>query len=251
MCDLDDTLTTAGRLPAASYDRLERLSNAGLAVIIVTGRPSGWCDLMARLWPVDAVIGENGAVVFRRVGANIERRWLRDADARARDRSRLEKALTDAVAAVPGSAPATDNPWRETDIALDFAEDVPPLALGEAERAKAVFEAAGATAKVSSIHVNAWFGDHDKKTTSFAVLKQHYGLSEAEARQRFAYIGDSPNDAPMFAALDHTIGVANVARFDLPPGSQPRYLTAGDSADGFVELADAILSAKASPRAAS
>jgi len=255
MCDLDDTLTTDGRLPAKSYDRLERLSDAGLAVIIVTGRPAGWCDLIARLWPVDAVIGENGAVVFRKVGegktASVEREWLRDADTRARDRSRLEEALHAAIAAVPGSAPATDNPWRDTDIALDFAEDVAPLSLEHAARAKAVFEAAGATAKISSIHVNAWFGDHDKKTTAFAVLKKHFGLDEGQARQRIAYIGDSPNDAPMFAALDHTIGVANVKRFDLPPASQPRYVTTRDSADGFVELADAILSAKATPGATS
>lgn len=253
MCDLDDTLTTDGGLPAKSYDRLERLSDAGLAVIIVTGRPAGWCDLIARLWPVNAVIGENGAVVFRKVGegknVSVEREWLRDADTRARDRSLLEKALHAAIAAVPGSAPATDNPWRDTDIALDFAEDVTPLSLEHAARAKAVFEAAGATAKISSIHVNAWFGDHDKKTTAFAVLKKHFGLDEGQARQRIAYIGDSPNDAPMFAALDHTIGVANVKRFDLPPASQPRYVTTRESADGFVELADAILSAKAAPGA--
>ncbi|HSW82007.1 MAG TPA: hypothetical protein VLH12_00930, partial [Usitatibacter sp.] len=45
--DIDDTLTSHGRLFAAAYGALERLQNAGLLVIPVTGRPAGWCDHIA------------------------------------------------------------------------------------------------------------------------------------------------------------------------------------------------------------
>src|SRR5258707_4262848 len=58
LLDIDDTLTTDGRLSAAAYGALEDLSRRGLRLIPVTGRPAGWCDLIARFWPVDAVRSE-------------------------------------------------------------------------------------------------------------------------------------------------------------------------------------------------
>ena len=59
--DIDDTLTTEGRLTGAAYAALERFKVAGKRAIAVTGRPAGWCDHIARMWPLDAVVGENGA----------------------------------------------------------------------------------------------------------------------------------------------------------------------------------------------
>ena len=65
LTDIDDTLTTHGRLTAQAYAALERLRAAGRRVIPITGRPAGWCDHIARMWPVDAVVGENGAFYMR------------------------------------------------------------------------------------------------------------------------------------------------------------------------------------------
>ena len=62
--DIDDTFTCHGRIPACAFDALWALHNAGLMTIPVTGRPASWCDHIARMWPVDAVIGENGALYF-------------------------------------------------------------------------------------------------------------------------------------------------------------------------------------------
>lgn len=245
LCDLDGTLTRNGRLPAACYARLEQLSEAGLRVFIITGRPAGWCDLIVRLWPVDGVVGENGAFHFRRGARGIDRVWTQSAQTRAANTAALEAALDAALAATPGSAPAADNPWRDVDRALDFAEDVGPLPLSAAETARAAFEAHGATAKVSSIHVNAWIGEHTKLGAALDLLASIGVATPEAAAARFAYIGDSPNDAPMFAALTHTVGVAGVAAFDLPPDDQPRYITEGDEADGFIEFADAVLAARA------
>ena len=56
LTDIDDTLTENGRLPAKSYQALERLKQAGLKVIPITGRPAGWCDQIARMWPVDGAV---------------------------------------------------------------------------------------------------------------------------------------------------------------------------------------------------
>src|SRR5262249_57511345 len=64
LADIDDTITTDGKLTAAAYGALERLQAAGFRVVPITGRPAGWCDHIARMWPVDAVVGENRAFYF-------------------------------------------------------------------------------------------------------------------------------------------------------------------------------------------
>ena len=63
--DIDDTITTESRLTSDVFLAIEKLTAAGLSVVPITGRPAGWCDMIARMWPVDAVIGENGAFYFR------------------------------------------------------------------------------------------------------------------------------------------------------------------------------------------
>ncbi len=63
LTDIDGTLTTGGRLPACAGLALEQLSQSGLHVIPVTGRCIAWAEILVRLWPVDAIIGENGAFI--------------------------------------------------------------------------------------------------------------------------------------------------------------------------------------------
>ena len=244
--DIDDTLTTDGRLTAAAYGALERLRDAGLLVVPITGRPAGWCDHIARMWPVDAVVGENGAFYFRydTAARKLEKRFLASEEERAANRRRLATLREEILAAVPGAALASDQLYREADLAIDFCEDVAPLPRAEVDRIVALFERAGATAKVSSIHVNGWFGSYDKLGMTRTLMRECFGVELDAERDAFVFAGDSPNDAPMFAYFPHAVGVANVAEFRDRMVALPTYVTAGRSGAGFVELADLLIAAR-------
>jgi HAD superfamily hydrolase (TIGR01484 family) len=244
--DIDDTLTLDGRLPAAAYSALEALETAGIAVVPVTGRPAGWCDLIARLWPVAAVVGENGAFYYAydREARRMARVYVKDAVERAADRRRLELILEDVLAEVPGAALAADQAGRDCDLAIDFAEDVGPLDDDAVRRIVAVFERHGAVAKVSSIHVNGWFGSYDKRSMCERLLVERFGTSREALGERAAFVGDSPNDAPMFGSFPCSIGVANLQRFFDALDAYPRWITRLNGGLGFRELADRLLAAR-------
>jgi HAD superfamily hydrolase (TIGR01484 family) len=246
MTDIDDTLTDHGRLPAVSYAALERLSDAGLHVVPVTGRPAGWCDLIARQWPVDGVVGENGAMYFRYLDG--ERRMLRvyarDPAARAADRARLDEIRAAVLAEVPGAAVAADQAYREADLAIDFCEDVPPLPRAAVDRIVEIFVRHGAVAKVSSIHVNGWYGTYDKLSTARRFLAEALGIDAEAEREAIVFAGDSPNDAPMFGYFPQSVGVANVLDFADRLGHKPRWVAEARGAQGFAELAAALLAAR-------
>jgi HAD superfamily hydrolase (TIGR01484 family) len=245
-CDIDDTLTTDGRLTAEAYTALERLHAAGLAVVPITGRPAGWCDHIARMWPVAAVVGENGALYFRydRGQRTIKRGYADDTATRARNRERLAAVGGEIIKAVPGSAIAADQPYRETDLAIDYREDVAPLARDAVERIVALMQARGLTAKVSSIHVNGWFGAYDKLTMTKRLMREEFGVDIDAVRAAYAFVGDSPNDAPMFAFFPHSVGVANVRDFAGRLAHEPKYVTSTSSGAGFCELAEFLLVAR-------
>ncbi|HWA45763.1 MAG TPA: HAD-IIB family hydrolase, partial [Hypericibacter adhaerens] len=229
------------------YDALERLKSAGLIVIPVTGRPAGWCDMIARFWPVDAVVGENGAFYFRYDAAarRMIRRYAKSDLERARDRKRLQE-LADAIPReVKGSAIASDQAYREADLAIDFCEDVAPLDAAEIDRIAELFRERGATAKISSIHVNGWFGDYDKLGMSRRLFQEVFAIDLDREREAFVYAGDSPNDQPMFAYFPHAVGVANVRDFTDRLKDKPRYVTPSRGGAGFAELAAALLAARA------
>lgn len=241
LLDIDDTLTTAGHLTAQAYDALERLQRSGKRVIPVTGRPAGWCDHIARMWPVDAVVGENGAFYFWHSSDRLHRRYYDDAATRAAKRGRLEALANHIVDAVPGSAVAADQAYRETDLAIDFCEDVAALPLEAAERIAALMRESGLTAKISSIHVNGWFGDYDKLTMTRALFSERFGTDLAKRNGQVVFVGDSPNDAPMFGFFDRSVGVANVRRFAPALPHSPKFVTDAPSGAGFAELADHLL----------
>jgi len=244
-CDIDDTLTTDGRLTAEAYSALERLRAAGKLVVPITGRPAGWCDHVARMWPVDAVVGENGAFYFSydRAARRLVKRFRDDEATRAANRARLAAVRERVLAEVPGSGVASDQLYRETDLAIDYCEDVPPLPRQAVERIVAIMEAAGMTAKVSSIHVNGWFGHYDKLGMTRTLMQERFGvdLDQEDARAHYAFVGDSPNDAPMFAFFPHSVGVANVRDFDGRMSAPPRFVTTARCGAGFAELADMII----------
>ena len=243
--DIDDTLTHEGRLEADAYGALERLKQAGLAVVPITGRPAGWCDMVARFWPVDGIVGENGAFYFAydHKARRMRRRYIQDEPTRAQGRAGLAKIAARVLKEVPGAAVASDQLYRESDLAIDFCEDVPPLDEKAVERIVAIFQEEGAVAKVSSIHVNGWFGDYDKLTMSKLFAREVLGCDLVADKADYVYCGDSPNDAPMFGFFTNACGVANVQDFVGRMEALPAYIANGRGGAGFVEIADAILAA--------
>ena len=246
--DIDDTLSTDGRISAAAYSAMERLREAGLLMIPITGRPAGWCDHIARMWPVDAVVGENGAFYMRYDASRrkLIRRFVASDAQRDSNRARLRAIGERILREVPGAAWASDQLYREADIAIDFCEDVPRLPQADIDRIVALMRAEGLTAKVSSIHVNGWFGAYDKLGMTRTLMREAFAVDLDAEKDRFVFIGDSPNDAPMFAFFPLSAGVANVRDFAGRLDAEPKYVTQARSGAGFVELVDAILAIRPS-----
>jgi HAD superfamily hydrolase (TIGR01484 family) len=244
-CDIDDTITAGGLLPSHSYNALWRLHEAGIEVVPVTGRPAGWCDHIARMWPVAAVIGENGAFIYSydRRGRKMRRLSLVDEVQRREGRTRLERIRERVLREVPASRISADQAFRITDLAIDFCEDVvPPLNREDIDRICSIIEEEGATYKISSIHVNCWYGDFDKvRGVRRFLADAERNPTGGEMQDRITFIGDSPNDEPLFEALDHSIAVANIRAFLDRLHHLPAYVTDGESAAGFSEAVRTIL----------
>jgi HAD superfamily hydrolase (TIGR01484 family) len=241
LTDIDGTLTQDGRLPAESYDRLWRLKEAGLHVIPVTGRPAGWCELIARLWPVHGVVGENGAFFFSLKKHRMQRHFRLSRAERRESRAGLRTIRQEVLEKVPGAAIASDQFSRLFDLAVDFSEDVKPLPPEQVDRIVAIFEAHGAHAKVSNIHVNGWFGDYDKVSTCKQYLQKEFGMNERRMKAECIFVGDSPNDEPMFEFFPHTFAVANIKDFLNRLRHKPAYIAGTAEAAGFTQVADRLL----------
>jgi HAD superfamily hydrolase (TIGR01484 family) len=244
-CDIDDTLTSEGRLTARAYAALERVHASGKLVVPITGRPAGWCDHIARMWPVDAVVGENGAFYFYYDAQRkkLAQRFLFDAPTRAANREKMDAVRARILREVPGCALASDQRYREADLAIDYCEDVPRLSDAEVDRIVTLLRAAGMTAKISSIHVNGWFGEYDKLGMTRTLMRERYGVDLARDEAGYLFVGDSPNDAPMFRFFSNSVGVANVADFGARLSDAPAYLSSRRSGEGFVEVVERLLEA--------
>jgi hypothetical protein len=243
LTDIDDTLTTEGRLKSNAYTALENLSNSGFIVIPVTGRCAGWCDHIARMWPVNGVVGENGAFFFsyNHQSKKMQQTYCQTPKERKENHLALHEIKKTILKNVSGSALASDQDYRHTDLAIDFAEDVATLSSNKIKEIVTIAENAGAIAKVSSIHVNCWIGSHNKLSTSLTTLEQVFGVSNSNIQNEVLFIGDSPNDSMMFDYFNKSVGVANVMDFIKELDKPPKYITLNHSGEGFVELADSLL----------
>lgn len=248
LCDIDDTVTTEGRLTAQAYQAMQDLHEAGILVIPITGRPAGWCDHIARMWPVTAVVGENGAFFMRydHAAHKMQQQFWTDAVTQRLNRQKLDQLAETILANVPGCALASDQPYRMADLAIDFCEDVVPLPESSVQAIVAHFEAAGATAKVSSIHVNGWFGQYDKLAMTRRLFKELFGQTVEELQDHVLFIGDSPNDAPMFEFFDNSVGVANVKEQLHRLKQLPKYVCRARAGAGFAEMGRYLLDARKS-----
>ncbi|QNP58748.1 HAD-IIB family hydrolase [Paenacidovorax monticola] len=241
LTDIDDTLTTDGAVTADALQALAALKAAGLHVIPITGRPVGWSEPFAQVWPVDAIVAENGAVALRRNAAGgLDRLYQQDAATRAANFARMQEVLAEIEARVPGARRATDSAGRECDIAIDHSEFT-QMPQEDIDRCVALMRAAGMNATVSSIHINGWYGAHNKLEGARWIVRELLGRDLDAELDRWVYIGDSTNDQLMFEHFPHSVGVANIARFVPQLTHLPRYVTQGERGAGFAELAQAIL----------
>jgi HAD superfamily hydrolase (TIGR01484 family) len=236
--DIDDTITENGRLLPGAFQALWDLNGEGLKVIPVTGRPAGWCDLIVRQWPVDAVIGENGAFCFYLRNGRL--RKLIHPNVCENAKERLEQVRDACLREAPGVRVAQDQFSRLYDLAIDFNEEEPRLGLEIAYRIKSLCESFGAEAKVSSIHVNAWFGKYDKLSMAKILFEQVY--KEKNIIGKSLFFGDSPNDEPMFEFFTHSCAVANIKPFFDKLKHKPAYMAEKENGHGFSESVAQLLS---------
>jgi HAD superfamily hydrolase (TIGR01484 family) len=241
--DIDDTLTTEGAITADALAALAQLREAGVRVVPITGRPVGWSEPFARTWPVDAIVAENGAVAVRREGDSLAKLYQQSAALRAANFERMQQVARRVLAEVPGATLARDSAGRETDIAIDHSEFVhlPAERIAQVVR---LMQAEGMNATVSSIHINGWYGEHNKLSGARWMVRELFGRDLDAEIGRWVYVGDSTNDMLMFERFPHSVGVANIRRFEAQLTHPPRYITQGERGAGFAEVARAILAAR-------
>ncbi|MDC0526509.1 Cof-type HAD-IIB family hydrolase [Euryarchaeota archaeon] len=236
--DLDGTFVNSDELKSQAYSSLESIREKGLKTVAVTGRPAGWCDLIARWWPVDAVVGENGAFFFYKNKDKIIRKTFYDLDMQYNNRRRLDELFEKCLLNFPYIKMASDQSFRQWDLAIDIAEET-QVSTKEIVDIVNFAEGEGACTAISNIHINIWFGDYNKEQMSLKVLKE-LGLSS----KNILYVGDSPNDSPMFKYFESTVGVKSVMNYEGLIDTYPKYITTNDEGDGFVELINFLISTR-------
>ena len=243
MTDIDDTLTRDGAIEPQAQQALHALAAAGLPVIAITGRPLGWSEGFARQWPIAAIVAENGAVALIRDGDAVYTEFVQDEATRAAHALRLREVAALVLRSVPGAQLARDSVGRVTDIAIDHSEftQLPRAAI---DAVVALMRAQGMNATVSSIHINGWYGDHDKWSAAQWMLQRLFGRALLPEIGRWVYVGDSTNDQPMFDRFPFAVGVANLWRFAAELQVWPAYITQAERGLGFAELAQAVLAAR-------
>lgn len=249
LTDIDDTLTKDGKLIPQAYGALWQLQQAGITAIAVTGRAAAWGYLLTHEWPVAGVITENGAVsYFIRDRQKIE--TLVFPGAERNTHPSLVRAVKRSLEEVPGAREAQDNYLRLYDIAIDYAENTqPPLSPESVQCIINIFQQEGCSAQASSIHVNCWLGDFNKRKASELLLTTLFSYNPNNDRERVFYVGDALNDEPMFACFPLSCGVANVARYVPLMTHVPRWVSTESFGWGFAEIVGQIISKRNQPDA--
>jgi HAD superfamily hydrolase (TIGR01484 family) len=238
--DLDDTLLTHGVLERTAYGALWDLHDAGLRLVAVTGRPSGWGEVIVRQWPIDACVTENGAVRVVREGGGVARLEACSESERRARRARLARLVEHVREIVPEARLSDDVDARRSDVTWDIGERMRlPVERVDAI-ARAIVEAGARTTR-SSVHLHATFDTDDKATGTLALLCDRFGDDAGAALGRWAFVGDSANDAPCFAAFRVTFGVANVRAHATRIPVPPRWIATASMGEGFAEIAVALL----------
>ncbi|GMQ46877.1 HAD family hydrolase [Vibrio sp. 10N] len=248
LTDVDDTLTWQGQLPPETLDALSKLQKAGIKVVAVTGACAGWCDQIAKLWPLHGVIGENGAFWMQKNQSGFHTQSLSPLPTMRAQQQALIKQLTQLLRDYPGIDFASDQDFRFCDVAINLGQDRDPVE--EDVAAKLLSEIRQLTlngqkvkATQSSIHINVWVGEHSKRISSEHYLKQQPDFATLNL-SNVAYIGDSLNDEAMFEWLPVTFGVNNITPLLGKLSTLPSFVTAGNGGYGFAELAEMLINSR-------
>ena len=239
--DLDDTFLTHGLLTREAYDALWDLHDAGLKLVAVTGRPSGWAEVFARNWPIDGAVTENGAVFVIRAGKGVA---VLTEDGFAERRARLDALILRVRDALPDVQLSDDVHARRSDVTWDIGERV-VVPEDQVTALAALVVSAGARTTRSTVHLHASYERDDKASGAVRFVRERFGIDAGRALARWAFIGDSPNDAACFAALRHTFGVANVRPYASRISVPPRWISPSERGAGFAEIARALLEKRA------
>ena len=242
LSDVDDTLTSNGQLRPETYQAMHRLVDAGIIFIPITGGCAGWCDSFSRLWPAAAVIGENGGFYLKRQANNhIDYHFWQSETERQQNTEKLLQIAQQAILQVPQVRLAKDQCYRLVDVAIDYNQDISGIGKEQLAKILEVFHREGVNAKASSIHVNAWIGDYNKKAMACQMLASEFHLSAAQMQQQVLFIGDSLNDETMFEFFPNSVGVANIEQQLAQLQSKPKWITQASHGRGFEQMVDAVL----------
>ena len=239
LTDVDDTLTCDGHLPPDTLIALDKLRKAGFKVVAVTGACAGWCDHIAQLWPVDAVLGENGAFILEKQDGLIIKTEQPLEDMRQKQ-SELRKQIEEILHDYQDLSLTLDQSYRLCEVAIDIGQNRPKVDQTVVDEVLARIHRLGAYATASSIHINAWYGEHSKKVTSFAYLKEK-GVNLEQIQEKACYVGDSMNDQQMFEVLDKTVGVANIKKFWDRLTHKPAVVMSKPGGYGFAEFTELLM----------
>jgi HAD superfamily hydrolase (TIGR01484 family) len=247
--DIDDTLTTEGAITPDALQALHDLKAVGLMVIPITGRPVGWSIPFASTWPVNALVAENGAVALlpEATQNQVRKIYQQNLATRTQNFQEMQRIAKRVLQEIPGTVMAQDSLGRETDIAFDHSE-FHHLSQGQIQQVLKLLQQDGMTATVSSIHINAWFGDHNKWHGAQWILKELTGRDLNQELEQWVYVGDSTNDQVMFEHFTHSVGVANIRRFENELKYLPKYITQQERGAGFSELAELLIDLNHQPQ---
>lgn len=257
--DIDDTLTTHGDISADALQALADLKAAGLHVIPITGRPVGWAESFAKTWPIDALVAENGGVAWvaqknvkngGEIGMQpayllpkvLSKTYQNTALIRTKNSAKMAKISALVTSKIQGVEVSKDSAGRETDLAFDyneFANLSPETVLQVVE----LLQSQGMQTTVSSIHIHGCFGHFDKWTGAQWIVQELFQRDLAAELDKWVFVGDSGNDQAMFQHFTHSVGVANIRRFESQLTYLPRYIAPSERGAGFAEVAELLLNA--------
>lgn len=239
--DMDGTLTRSGRFSSHLFLALERLQQAGIPVLIVTGRSAGWVSALVEYLPIAGAIAENGGLLYRR--DRPEGQWLVDVTDPIAHRDALADVFgilqTEFHHHFPHLHPAPDNRFRITDWTFDLA-DLPGIdrqtlsAMGES------LAALGWGFTYSAVQAHIKLPEQNKAAGLQRAIEL---LWPGCSLDQILTIGDSPNDESLFdpALFPRSVGVANVRPYLSELLHQPAHITPSAEGEGFCELVAAIL----------
>jgi HAD superfamily hydrolase (TIGR01484 family) len=243
LTDVDDTLTWQGALPPETLIALQKLKQHNIKVVAVTGACAGWCDHIAQLWPVDAVLGENGAFLLEKKSGGLTLTTAQPLVLVRKKQAELKTQIEELLTDYPDLDLTLDQSYRLCEVAIDIGQNRAPVLPEIVESVLARIHALGAHATASSIHINAWYGEHSKQLSSLRFLDDQ-GLSFDDILKMSCYVGDSLNDQQMFETLPLSVGVANIEHYWQQLEYRPSKVMTKPGGFGFAEFVDKLIAVK-------